>query len=98
MKRKFDRGDTDIALIQEPATFGGTIRGLKVDGVSFDGTCARPRAGFLAKDAAAISLREPISADLVTVKILLEEQEAGRVVMEGSVYKPFDSVEAPLGM
>ena len=97
LKRKIVREGVDIALIQEPHTWRGSIRGLNVDrgNLFFDETCSRPRAGVLVRDAAAMPLREYFSADQVAVRIRMKEEGSSRDIVVASVYMPFDSTDPP---
>ena len=88
----------DVALIQEPWTYKGAIRGLKEVGGEFiySRSTQNPRACILIKKGFQIlPLIHHCSRDLTAVKIKTSNGRGQRESNLGSAYLPYDDIELP---
>lgn len=84
-----------MALIQEPWTFRGRIKGLNVNGgrLIYCTFSARPRAGVLTRDKTAIPLWEHCGADLAAIEVTIGNAGHRKELVMASVYMPYDSAD-----
>jgi len=88
----------DVALIQEPWTYKGAIRGLKeVSGeLIYIRSTQNPRTCILIKKGFKIlPLMHHCSRDLTAVKITASSGGRPREIILGSAYLPYDDVVPP---
>jgi len=86
----------DVALIQEPWTYKGAIRGLKKVGgeLIYSRSTQNPRACILIKKGFHILLlTHHCSRDLMAVKIKMSSGRGLREIILGSPYLPYNDVE-----
>jgi len=86
----------DVALIQEPWTYKGAIRGLKEVGgeLIYSRSTQNPRACILIKKGFQILLlTHHCSRDLTAVKIKTSSGRGPREITLGSAYLPYNEVE-----
>jgi hypothetical protein len=89
----------DIALIQEPWTYKGTIRILKEVGgkLTYSRSAQNPRTCILIKkDFQILPLMHHCSRDFTAVKIKTSGGNGRREIILGSASLPYDDVEPPL--
>jgi len=90
--------DCDVALIQEPWTYKGEIKGLKEVGrelifnrsIPYSRTCILVKKGFR-----ILLLMHHFSRDLTVVKIKTSSGGGPRKIILGLAYLPYDQVEPP---
>jgi len=88
----------DVALIQEPWTYKGEIKGLKEVGGEpiYSRSTQHPRTCILVKEGFQIlPLMHHCSRDLTTVKIKTSNGGGPREIILGLAYLPYDDVEPP---
>jgi hypothetical protein len=88
----------DVALIQEPWTYKGKIKGLKEVGgeLIYSRSTQHPRTCILVKKHFQIlPLLHHCSRDLTAVKIKTSSGGGPREIILGSAYLPYDEVEPP---
>ena len=88
----------DVALIQEPWTYKGAIKGLKeVSGeLIYSRSTQNPRTCILIKKGFQIlPLMHHCSRDLTAVKITASAGGRPREIILGSAYLPYDDAEPP---
>ena len=88
----------DVALIQEPWTYKGEIRGLKDIGeeLIYSRSIQHPRTCILVKKGFRIvPLMHHCSRDLMAVKIKTSSGGGPREIVLRSAYLPYDDVEPP---
>jgi hypothetical protein len=88
----------DVALIQEPWTFKGVIRGLKEAGgeLIYSRSTLTHRTGILIKKVfRTLQLTNHCSRDLTAVKIKTSSGRGPREIILGSAYLPYDDAEPP---
>jgi hypothetical protein len=88
----------DVALIQEPWTYKGAIRGLKeVDGeLTYSRSTQNPRTCILInKGFQILPLTHHCSRDLTAVKIKTSSGRGPREIILRSAYLPYNDVEHP---
>ena len=88
----------DVALIQEPWTYKGAIKGLKEVGgeLIYSRSTQNPRTFILIKKGFQILLLTyHCSRDLTAVKIKTSSSGEPREITLGSAYLPYDDVEPP---
>jgi hypothetical protein len=88
----------DVALIQEPWTYKGAIRGLKEVGgeIIYSRTAQNPRTCILIKNIYQIlTLMHHGSRDITAVKIKTSGGSGPRGIILGSAYLPYDDAETP---
>jgi hypothetical protein len=88
----------DVALIQEPWTYKGEIKGLQEVGgeLVYSKSTQNPRTRILVKKGFEIlPLMKHCSRDLTAVKIKSSNEEGPREIILGSAYLPYDDVEPP---
>jgi hypothetical protein len=86
----------DVALIQEPWTYNGAIRGIKEVGGEriYSRSTQNPRACILIKKGFQIlPLTHHSSRDLTAVKIKTSSGRGPREIILGSAYHPYNDVE-----
>jgi hypothetical protein len=86
----------DVALIQEPWTYKGAIRGLKeVSGeLIYSRSTQNPRTCILIKKGfQVLPLTHRCSRDLTAVKIKTSSGRGPREITLGSAYLPYNDVE-----
>jgi hypothetical protein len=89
----------DIALIQEPWTCMGEIKGLKEVGgeLIYSRSTQNPRTCILVKkDFWILPLMHHCSRNLTAVKIKMSCGEGPREIILESAYLPYDDVEPPI--
>lgn len=89
--------DIEIALIQEPWTYRGQIRGLNIrqGQIHCCTSVDRPRAGILVRGVAATSLAEFCRRDLVAIRLEVTLDGRRRELVVASAYMPYDSLTPP---
>jgi hypothetical protein len=88
----------DVALIQEPLTYKGAIKGLKeVSGeLIYTRSTQNPRTCILIKkNFQILPLMHHCSRDLTAVKITASGGGRPREIILGSAYLPYDDAEPP---
>jgi len=88
----------DVALIQEPWTYKGAIKGLKEVGgeLIHSRSILTPRTCILIKKGSQIlPLMNHCSRDLTAVKIKTSIDGGPREIILGSAYLPYDDAEPP---
>jgi hypothetical protein len=88
----------DVALIQEPWAYKGTIRGLKEVGgeLIYSRSTQNPRACILIKKGLQIlPLMHHCSRDLTAVKIKTSSGKGPREIILGSAHLPYNNVKLP---
>jgi hypothetical protein len=84
----------DVALIQEPWTYKGEIKGLKEvgGGLIYSRSTQHPRTCILVKKGFQIlPLLHHCSRDLMAVKIKTSSGGGPREIILGSAYLPYDN-------
>ena len=88
----------DVALVQEPWTYKGEIKGLKEVGgeLIYSRSIQHPRTCVLVKKGFRIlPMMHQCSRDLTAVKIKTSNGGGPREIILGSAYLPYDDVEPP---
>ena len=88
----------DVALIQEPWTYKGEIKGLKEAGgeLIYSRSIQHPRTCILVKkDLRILPLMHHCSRDLTAVKIKTSRGKGPREIILGSAYLPYDEPPPP---
>jgi hypothetical protein len=88
----------DDALIQEPWTYKGEIKGLKEVGgeIIYSRSIHHPRTCISVKKGFQIlPLLHHCSRDLTAVKIKMSSGGGPREIILGSAYLPYDDIEPP---
>jgi hypothetical protein len=88
----------DVALIQEPWSYKGEIKGLKEVGgeLIYSRSTQNPRTCILVKkDFQILPLMKHCSRDFMAVKIKSSSKEGPREIILGSPYLPYDNAEPP---
>jgi hypothetical protein len=87
-----------VALIEEPWTYKGEIKGLKEVGgeVIYSRSIQHPRTRILVKkDFRILLLMHHCSGHLMAMKIKMSCSWGPREIILGSTYLPYDAVEPP---
>jgi ribonuclease HI len=98
LRRHFDVGCIDIALIQEPWVYRNKVKGLDSKlGTTFVGTrSVRPRVCmFVSNNIHAVLIQEFSDQDLVAVRIRYMRNQTEHSLICCSVYFPYDSPNLP---
>jgi hypothetical protein len=88
----------DVALIQEPWTYKGEIKGLREAGreLIYSRSAQQPKTCILVKKVFWIlPLTHHCSRDLTAVKIKISSGGRQGEIILGSAYLPYDGIEPP---